>query len=160
MDKIVKEYLEKKKISYEFYTHPAVFTTQEAGRHCKHVPRKACKNLFLQDKEANKLFLVIIVAEKRLDIKALTKSLKTKHLSFGNPELLEKYLKLKPGSVSPFGLLNDEKKDVDIVIDKDIWDAEMVNFHPNVNTESLALKKDGFHAYIESLQQRKIILEL
>ena len=58
---------------------------------------------------------------------------------------------LTPGSVSPFGLINDKDHKVKIVIDKEIWDSDFVSFHPNVNTETLELSGMDFHKYIESL---------
>jgi Ala-tRNA(Pro) deacylase len=56
---------------------------------------------------------------------------------------------LEPGSVSPFGLINNENKDVEVYIDKQVYDADIVNFHPNINTASLSLTSEMFHKYLQ-----------
>ena len=83
-----EKFLAKHKITYVPYTHPAVFTTAEAAVHCGHVPGMDCKNLFLRDKVSERFFLVTLPADKRLDMKALAKTLGIKELRFGSEEEL------------------------------------------------------------------------
>ncbi|MBS3128051.1 prolyl-tRNA synthetase associated domain-containing protein [Candidatus Woesearchaeota archaeon] len=160
MEEQIKDYLEKHKIKYVFHSHPAVFTCEEAEVHCKHVPGLACKNLFLKDKKSGKVYLVSVPAKKRVDLKALAAKLGEKHLSFGSAQRLKEYLNLEPGSVSPLGLLNDKKKEVIYIIDKKLWDVDIVNFHPNINTSSLEMKREDFRKYVDSLEQKVKIIEL
>ena len=63
---------------------------------------------------------------------------------------MEKYLGLKPGSVSPFGLVNDEDHHVYVFLDENLLKAEKLSFHPNDNRASLAIKRDDFIRYMES----------
>ena len=42
-----------------------------------------------------------------MDLKTLGRQLSAGNLSFASEDRLEKYLGLKQGSVSPFGLMND-----------------------------------------------------
>lgn len=159
MNKQIKEYLEKNKIKYEYFEHPAVFTCEEAEVHCKHVPGIPWKNLFLRGKKSNKLFLVSLPAYKKGDLKKLGELLNEKHLSFASAEQLKEILNLEPGSVSPFGLLNDKEKKVKYLIDQELWDADIVNFHPNINTASIALKKADFHKYVKSLENEVKVID-
>ena len=159
MEEKIKEYLDQHNIKYVFHSHPAVFTCEDAELHCN-VPGLTCKNLFLKDKKSKKVYLVSAPAKKRVDLKALALKLGEKHLSFGSAERLKEYLNLDPGSVSPLGLLNDAKKEVVYIIDKELWDADIVNFHPNINTASLELKKEDFHKYVETLEQEVKIVEI
>ena len=84
----------------------------------------------------------------------------TKNLTFGKETELKTILGLTPGSVSPLGLLNDQNGIVKLYIDKEIWYSNIVNFHPNINTESLEFKKEDFHKLIKILHQNPVIIEL
>jgi len=155
------QYLQGYDIKYVLHQHPAVFTVAEAEIHCKNIPGMPGKNLFLKEKNKygeKRYFLVIMPALKRLDLKALQKKLEVKKLTFCNTEELKEILGLTPGAVSPFGLINDKENKVKVLIDEELWRAEIVNFHPNVNTASLELKREDFHKYIDSLQNEVEII--
>ncbi|MBS3140404.1 hypothetical protein J4479_05370 [Candidatus Woesearchaeota archaeon] len=79
-------------------------------------------------------------------------------LKFANEDDLKELLGLTSGAVSPFGLINDKERKVDLLIDKAIWESDYVSFHPNVNTESLELKKEDFHKYIKSIGNKYLII--
>lgn len=164
MEPTLKQYLEQHNINYILHEHPAVFTCEEADIHCKDVPGMPGKNLFLKEKDSSgktqNYVIVIMPAEKRLNLKALQKQLEVKKLTFCNEEELKQYLNLTPGSVSPFGLINDKEHEVKVLIDEDLWNADVVNFHPNINTASLELKKEEFHKYINSLENEVRIIGL
>ena len=160
MDPTVQQYLKEHNIEYILHEHKAVFTCEEAAIHCKDVPGLPCKNLFLKDKKTNTFYLVVMPAKKRLQIKDLGKKLELKHLTFGKPEEMQAILKLDPGSVSPLGLINDKEHKTTIIMDKDVWDAEIVSFHPNINTATLELKKEEFHKLIESFGNKKRLMDL
>ena len=49
-------------------------------------------------------------------------------------------MQLPPGTVSPFGLLNNEEKDIRVYFDKDIVSEEIMTFHPNTNEKTILLK--------------------
>ena len=79
-------------------------------------------------------------------------------VKFANEEDLKNILNLTAGAVSPFGLINDEKKIVKIIIDKEVWNSDFVSFHPNINTETFELTKEDFHKYIKSLKNELKII--
>ncbi|HIG96438.1 TPA: prolyl-tRNA synthetase associated domain-containing protein [Candidatus Woesearchaeota archaeon] len=164
MDPIVEAYLKKHEIQYVYHTHPAVFTCEEARIHCKHVPGLACKNLLLRDKD-NKgstrgFYLVIMPAEKRLQMSLLQQKFGAKKLRFAKPEELMELMKLEPGSVSPMGLINDKEHQIIVLIDQEIWNAEIVSFHPNVNTASLEMKKEMFHKLMATFQNERSVINI
>lgn len=150
MDQQIADYLEKQQIEHVLYEHPAVFTCEEAAMHCVHVPGMAVKNLFLRERGGEQYFLVVLPAEKRLQMKDLAKVVSVKELRFGKIEELAEVVKLTPGSVSPLGLMHDTKHRVRVLIDGDVWNADAVSIHPNINTASLSIPRDSFHKLIES----------
>lgn len=159
MEQKLKGYLEKHCVRYAIYEHPAVFTVAESKKLKHEVPGLHCKCLFLKD-DSTKFYLVAMPAEKRLDMKKLRAELDVKKLHFATEgELLDK-LGLKPGSVSIFGLINNVAYDVMFIVDKEVWDAESVGFHPNVNTATLVLKHEDLERFYNSIHNPKEIKEL
>jgi Ala-tRNA(Pro) deacylase len=159
MDKKLKAYLDNLSIRYTEYAHPPVFTVEEAEK--LKIDMKGVfhtKNLFLKD-EAGNFFLVCMNAFKRLDLKFLRDKLNAKKkLSFASSDQLKSRLNLTPGSVSIFGMIY--AKNVKLVIDKEVWQAEKVGFHPNVNTSTLILDHENLEKFYNSLTAEKEIIEL
>lgn len=137
-------------IRYEFYSHPPVFTSADAAEHWARIPATPVKNLFLRNKKGSRHYLVILEIGKEADLRHLAKVIGDDRLSFGSPERLMANLGLAPGSVSPFGLLNDARHAVMVVLDDDLRTAERLIFHPNINTASLTISRDDFERFLGS----------
>lgn len=144
----VYEALESLEVSYVRHEHPPVFTVEEAEKHWEGITGAHCKNLFLRNKKGNRHYLVVLESTKRADLKSLEKQLGEDRLSFASPERLMRYLGLDTGAVSPFGLLNDSQKEVQVIIDQDLQEAETINFHPNVNTATIGLSFSDFQKFL------------
>jgi Ala-tRNA(Pro) deacylase len=112
----VHEVLDRLGIAYTRLEHPPVFTVEQAEKHWGSITGAHCKNLFLRNKKGNRHYLAILESSKSADLKALTNRLGEDRLSFASPERLMRYLGLEPGAVSPFGLINDSQKEVQVVV--------------------------------------------
>lgn len=130
-------------------THKAVFTCDDVLD--VEIPGQTLKNLFVRDKASEKYYLVILPDDKRLDMKRLQELVGSKKLTFGKPPELMTKLGIEPGSVSPLCLLNNAARDVKLFIDREGWDATLVNIHPNENTASLVLDRENFHRLMKAL---------
>ena len=108
-------------------------------KHWKYVEATHCKNLFFRNHKGDKHYLVILEAAKQMNIHDIEKRLKQGKLSLASEKRMLKYLGLKPGSVSPFGLLHDEDDKVVVFLDENLQKAEKLSFHPNLNTASLVI---------------------
>lgn len=148
-EKKVYEVLKSLDIQFEVHQHPPVYTVEEAEEHWGDVKGTHCKNLFVRNKKGNRHYLVILDSSKRADLKELNRQLGEDRLSFASPERMIRFLGLEPGAVSPFGLINDSGKEVQVVVDKDLRTADWVSFHPNVNTATLTLSFKDFERYLE-----------
>lgn len=144
----VYEVLENLGISYDRHEHPPVFTVEEAERHWQNITGAHCKNLFLRNKKGNHHYLVVLEASKQVDLETLTKKLGEDRLSFSSAERLMCYLGLETGAVSPFGLINDDQKEVQVIIDSDLKKAHRLNFHPNVNTATVGIGFADFERFL------------
>jgi Ala-tRNA(Pro) deacylase len=145
----VYEVLRSLEIPFEVHHHPPVYTVEEAEEHWENVKGTHCKNLFVRNKKGNHHYLVILESSKRADLKELNRQLGEDRLSFASSERMMRFLGLEPGAVSPFGLINDSGKEVQVVVDKDLRTADWVSFHPNVNTATLTLSFEDFERYLE-----------
>lgn len=151
MSKNVYEYLENLGIEYKKHEHPAVFTCEDAEKYSVDLPGIDSKNLFVTNKKKDIFYLVSLPAEKRTDLNKLAKELGVGRFSFASDDFLMEFLGLTPGSVSPFGLINDVENKVQAIIDEDLLKDSHVQFHPNINTATLTLKTDDFKKYLEQV---------
>ena len=145
-------------ISVTTVEHPAVFTVEEAKSLRGDLPGGHSKNLFLKDKNG-RLWLVIAFEDREINLKALRKSIGSSQLSFAKPELLMEVLGLKPGSVTPFGVINDKDRRVKVVLDKGLMTCTVLNFHPMTNTATTQIKPDGLQAFLRYTGHCPLIVE-
>ncbi|MFC2138420.1 prolyl-tRNA synthetase associated domain-containing protein [Bacteroidota bacterium] len=147
-DKKVYEVLEELKIKFDYFEHPPLPNIEIAKKYWRGINTTKCKNLFFRNHKGNRHYLVIIEHTKDLAIKDMEKLLKQGKLTLASEKRLDKYLKIKPGSVSPFGLIHDTDNHIFVFIDENLKDAEKVSFHPNLNTASLVISKNDFIKYM------------
>ncbi len=124
-------------IVHQSFTHPAVFTCEEADRLCPPMPGRKSKNLFLRDKKGERYFFVATTYEKRVDLKQLSERLEVRGLSFASPERLHLVLGVEPGSVGLLALIHDTNHLATVYLDRELADADLISSHPGVNTETL-----------------------
>jgi Ala-tRNA(Pro) deacylase len=144
----VFEILRKLDIPFEVYEHPPLNTIEIALKYWKDIEATHCKNLFFRNHKGNKHYLVIIQDTTPFDIHSLEKQLKQGKLTFGSEQRLMKFLGVKPGSVSPFGLLNDDEHHVYVFLDKNLQFAKKISFHPNDNTASIVITYSDFIKFL------------
>ncbi len=145
------ELLEMLNIRFEYHEHPPLATIEDARIHWKDYNSGRCKNIFFRNHKGDRHYLVILEHLRQLNIKDLEKRLRQGKLTFASDQRLNKYLGLEPGSVSPFGLINDTEKHVHLFIDEKLNEYERLAFHPNVNTASLVIKKSDLILFLEHL---------
>ncbi|MBU1111182.1 MAG: YbaK/EbsC family protein [archaeon] len=156
----IKQYLTEHGIKFKVFSHPPVFTSEQAKEHFINIRGVHSKNLFLKERNKAKQYYMLIVADyKKVDLSALGESLGHK-IKFANENELKEILNLTPGSVSPSGLINDQEQKVHVLIDRDVWNSDYASFHSNANIESIEITKEDFHKYIKSLKNRFEIIDV
>jgi len=140
------------------HEHPAVFTVAESLDVEKSMPGGHTKNLFLKDKK-DKLFLVVALNDAAIDLKTLHKTLGCDRLSFGKAELLGEVLGVKPGSVTPFSVINDPAGRVTVVLDETMMEQVLLNFHPLENTATTAIAQSDLLRFIRATGHEPRILK-
>ena len=145
----VYERLDALGIAYTRHEHPPVATVEEAETHWAGIEATHCKNLFLRNQKGDRHYLVVLMHHKRADLRAVADQIGDGKLSFGSPERLMTHLGVTPGSVSPFGLINDRAHAVRVVLDRDLKQAERLSFHPNINTVTLTVSAGDFFRFLD-----------
>mgnify|MGYP004458933621 FL=1 len=138
----VYQFLKDNNIQYEVTEHPAVYNMEEMDN--LHLPYPySAKNLFVRDDKKANYYLITVKEEKRVNLKEFRKQNGTRNLSFASENDLIDILRLVPGSVTPFGLLNDKEQKVKFYIDEDLLSGDgMIGIHPNENTATVWLKTE------------------
>ncbi|SMC69447.1 Ala-tRNA(Pro) hydrolase [Desulfocicer vacuolatum DSM 3385] len=146
-------------IKYENHEHPAVFTVEEADQHHEGIEGVHSKNLFFKDKKKN-LFLVVTLSDKPVKIKELAKKIGAKSPSFGKPDLLMEVLGVIPGAVTPFAVINIQDQPVKIILDQDLMENDLLNFHPLVNTATTTITPADLMKFMEHCNQSPEIIKI
>ena len=137
------ELLKKKKYEIQIHQHDPLFTVEDSKKLRGKIGGAHSKNLFLKNKK-NEFFLLSCEEVDKINLKKISKSLELGNISFAKQEYLEKYLKIQPGSVSPFALLNDDGFFVNFYLEKTLYDSRLVNFHPLINTITITIETNKF----------------
>lgn len=140
--------LKELSISYQIYEHEPLFTVEQSEKVAGYVPGTHCKNLFLKD-DKKRFWLLVAYNMAPIELKKVAKDLDAKGLRFAQPELLEHYLGLKPGSVTPFGIINDTEHVVHVILDESLLSADLLSFHPLRNTATLTISPQDLLAFIK-----------
>ena len=153
------ETLQSLDIAYELFHHAPIFTVEE-GKHLKpDIPGTHCRNLFLRDKK-KAMFLVVAANETAIDLKKLEKILECGRLSFGSADRLWENLGIRQGSVNPFCAINDTGHNVEIILDAAMMDAEIVNYHPMDNAQTMGLSPSDLLKFFAHTGHKPRILDL
>ena len=145
----VYQLLDELAIPFEYHEHPPTPTVEDARKYWRDVETTYCKNLFFRNHKGSRHYLVILECSLDLKIHELEKRLGQGKISFASEQRMQKYLGLQPGSVSPFGLINDKEHHVHVFLDEHLQKAQKISFHPNDHRVSLILPAIGFWQYMD-----------
>lgn len=157
-EKILK-FLDDLGISYHLYEHEPFFTVAE-GEHLKAgMPGVHCRNLYMRDNKKNNI-LVVAANETEIDLKKLPDLLGCGRLSFGSPDRLWEFLGIRPGSVNPFTVINDNDHLVTLYLDQSIMSADLMNVHPMDNAKTVGLSPTDLKKFLEKIGHPYTVIDL
>lgn len=140
--------LDQLSISHITYEHEPLFTVEQQSAARERIPGCHTKNLFLKDKKGA-LFLLVAEAHATIPLKHLHGPLgASSRFSFGSPDLLRAVWGVEPGSVTPFGAINDGEKRVTVVLDEAMMRHETLGYHPLVNTMTTTIGRDDLIRFL------------
>ena len=127
-------------VPYQRIDHEAAMTMEACVEIDKALNAVICKNLLLCNRQKTAFYLLMLPGEKHFKTSTFSKTIGSSRLSFADPEYMEQFLDITPGSVSVLGLMNDHDNRVELIMDEDILKGEYFGCHPCINTSSLRLK--------------------
>jgi Ala-tRNA(Pro) deacylase len=138
--------------------HAAVFRVEEGLEIKAALPGAHTKNLFLKDKK-DRLWLISARQDTVIDLKRAPAVIGSDRLSFGSESLMWDTLGVRPGAVTALGLVNDVEGRVTFVLDRRLWEADIVNFHPLTNTATTALGQAAFRGFLDRLGRTPLVID-
>ena len=158
--KKVFDFLDSHEIAYTWYEHPASPTIEIARTHWHKDGSKHCKNLFFRNHKGNRHYLVCFDCEHDMAIHDLEHKLHQGKLSFASEKRMMTWLGLKPGSVSPFGLINDPEQHVHLFLDATLQALPSYSFHPNDYRATVVISREEFLKYLSLVGNTYEFIEL
>ncbi len=153
-------FLDSLGIAHRTIEHPPLFTVEQSKALRGEIPGGHTKNLFLKDKK-DAFFLVVAIESAVIDLKGLHRVLGASgRLSFGSADLMRELLGVEPGSVTPFGVINDKGHRVTVVLDQPMLAHETLNYHPLVNTRTTAIARDDLLKFLHATGHEPRILQV
>ncbi|WP_339872498.1 prolyl-tRNA synthetase associated domain-containing protein [uncultured Brevundimonas sp.] len=138
--------------------HPPVFRVGEGPEIRAALPGAHTKNLFLKDKKG-RLWLISAHQDTAIDLKRTPVAIGSDRLSFGHEALMWATLGVRPGAVTALGLINDVARQVTFVLDRRLWEADIVNFHPLTNAATTALDQTTFRRFLDHLERTPLVID-
>ena len=136
-------------IRHSTVKHPPLFTVEQSRNLRGQIPGGHTKNLFLRDKKYA-IYLVVTQEDAEIDLKGLHRRLGANgRFSFGSADLMREVLGVEPGSVTPFGVINDTEGRVSVVLDAAMMEHQTLNYHPLVNTMTTSIGRDDLVKFLE-----------
>ncbi len=153
-------YLDRLGVSTSTVEHQAMFTVAESAALRSVMPGAHTRNLFVKDKKG-RLFLLVLGAHTPIELKRAHEKLGAQgRLSFAPPEQLEEAWGVRPGSVTPFGAINDRDIRVTVVLDAAMMGEQRLSFHPLVNTRTTTLASADLVTFLRATGHQPVIIPL
>lgn len=154
----VFDFLAEQSIPYRLQEHEAVFRVAESS---KVLPEKVpVKTLLLRQDKGDRVCMVAMRGDVRLDVKLLARALGVKKLQFVKPEAVESLLGVPSGSVSIFGLLHPGARQIELVLDRALLSESELGFHPNDNTATVYISPADIERIITATGHSMQIVQL
>lgn len=153
------DYLAQLDIKTTTVEHEPLFTVEQADKLATQIPGGHIKNLFLKD-DYKQLWLLVAEDHAKVDLKRVGQLLNARKLRFADADLLWQTLGVKPGSVTPFALINDPDHIVKVVLDKTLLDCAIINAHPLENTATTSISRADFKKFLAATGHQVQVIDL
>ena len=147
-------------ITFDVVEHPPAFTTEQADSYIEGMEGVRTKSMFLTNRKKTQYYLLIMDDKKRLDMDDFKVQVGADRIRMASLESLAEKMNLPAGTVSPFGLLNNEEKDIQVYFDKEIINEERMTFHPNTNEKTIFISTQDLFKFLQDLGYSYQVLDL
>ncbi len=154
-------FLTKLGIKTETVYHQPVHTVDDAKEMRGEISGGHCKCLFLRDKKKRRS-LIVMDENKQANLKSIAEKVAIGRLSFASSNSLMEILGVKPGSVTPFALINAMNRypDITIALDQEMLEKEYLNYHPMHNAATMTIKSSDLLKFVKACQYSPKIIKI
>ena len=153
--------LEKLEIPYDRVSSDPADNMEKCAAVSEVLGVPICKNLFLCNRQKTQFYLLCMGPDKPFHTKDLSHQIGSARLSFAPEEQLWDLLHCTPGSATILGLMNDDENRVQLLIDKETYEAEYFSCHPCLCTSTIKLKtSDVKNMLLPKVHHEPIVVEL
>ena len=132
--------LEQLGIDYDRVSSEPADTMEKCAAVSEVLGMPICKNLFLCNRQKTQFYLLCMEPDKPFHTKDLSAQINSSRLSFAPEDSLWELLHCHPGSATVLGLANDTEHRVQLLLDREVYDAPYMSCHPCICTSTLKLK--------------------
>ena len=147
-------------ITFDVVEHPPAFTTEQADSYIEGMEGVRTKTMFLTNKKKTQFYLLIMDDKKTLDMDLFKELVSANRIRMASTDSLFDKMQLPAGTVSPFGLLNNKEKDIQVYFDKDIINEERMCFHPNTNEKTIFVATSDLFKFLQVIGYSYEVVEL
>lgn len=157
---IAETKLKELNIDFQLVEHDPAVTTELADKFIEGIEGVRTKTMFLTNKKKTQWYLLIMDDAKRLDMARFGEIAGAKGIKMASADSLYEKMQLPPGVVSPFGLLNNDEKDIQVYIDQEIINEARMSFHPNTNEKTIFIATDDLLKYLDAIGFGASVVEI
>ncbi len=93
---------------------------------------------------------MVALEDADIPLNRLDRVIGSARLSFASADRLWEALGVRPGSVTPFALINDRDRRVNVVLQKAMLEHDPLNYHPLMNDRTTAIAPDDLIRFIRA----------
>lgn len=143
-EEAVYRFLEDADVGFIRAEHAPADTMEDCAAIEQALEARVPKNLWLCNRQKTEYYLLVMPSDKPFRTKDITAPLGCSRLSFAPEEPLWEFLHIRPGAVSPLGLIHDIGRRVRLVLDRDLLAYDMLAFHPCRNRATVRMSRQDF----------------
>ena len=153
--------LDRLHIPYAWVAHETADTIADCDVVSEVLGISICKNLFLCNRQKTQFYLLAMGPEKPFHTKDLSHQIGSARLSFAPEEALWEFLHCTPGSATVLGLMNDSEHRVQLLMEREVYEAPYFSCHPCICTSSLKIRtQDLLEKFLPETGHTPIVVDL
>lgn len=159
--RLVLEKLDALHIPYDYIEHDAAAHMDECRAIEEKLGAMVPRNLFLTTRRQGGFYLYVLRPDAPFRSGDVSRQAGTSRLCFAGEDALYDHLRVRPGSVTPLGLIFDADDGVTLLMDRVLCDEARLIFHPCVNTASVAMStRDFLEIFLPAVHKTPVFIEV
>lgn len=148
-------------IAYDYIEHDAAAHMDECRAIEEKLGAMVPRNLFLTTRRQGGFYLYVLRPDAPFKSGGVSRQAGTSRLCFADEDALYDHLRVRPGAVTPLGLIFDADDSVTLLMDSALCDEARLIFHPCVNTASVAMDtRDFLEIFLPAVCKTPVFIEV